>query len=203
MSWTICTTLAALGLAVLSSPVAALETRIPVGAITTRTMQDGGTAVWLPVGGLRELEEEMVVWARLVLSGEVPSLDDDLRVSISWLPTGGDLPDQTRTIEVEIPKGADARILNYDVTELVREMAEMQRGGHGLLLHPAERDQAGFTRDEAAVFAGLSGGEIRIGYRKLTAYGVRGGPQALAERKARREMRGAAGGKRPAASGQR
>ncbi|GJM45229.1 MAG: hypothetical protein DHS20C21_20710 [Gemmatimonadota bacterium] len=170
-------------IAVCSGTARALEVTIPVTNVTVTSVGLAGSTVRLDLGSMHALDEEMVLWAQLALplSGTAPVTD--LNLSVSGLLTSGGAPDPNEVTDARLAAGIAQVSLDVDVTDLVRSIVEGEAPNHGFLLRPSDTSRIGFNAAEMAALGSLQGGEIVVSYRKLTAYGIRGGASALAERK--------------------
>jgi len=179
------------------SDASALEVTLPISDISTISPGLGGARILLDHGSMGALSEELVLSAHLVLplSGNTPVTDIDIAVAglsrawgagvawaSPWTAPGGDVdPDLVSVATLEA--GRPARVLDVDVTDMIRAIAAGSAAANGLILKPAGSASIGFTRAQMAVLGSLEGGEIQVTYRSLTAHGMRGGPGALMARK--------------------
>jgi hypothetical protein len=192
----------------LAGTASALDAAFPITRVVTISGGMGGSRVLLDFGSVSALSEELILSARLVvpLSGNTPLNDVEVNVTgltTSWGPgatwtspwttPGGDV-DRTLMSAVTVRVGTQAALLDVDVTDVIRSMAEGDAPANGLLLKPDAVSRAGFNGAEMAVLGDLAGGEIRVTYRSLTAHGMRGGAESITERRRQRSEHAVRGG---------
>ena len=166
----------------------ALEERIPiVRAAVLEAPRSGETRFLLDIGSLDAVRNERILSARMriplpgrIAGQEVPlelyGLTTSWRGTVPtwtspWTRPGGDL-DPAPAAYRGLEEGGRLTTLELDVTHIIRAMAEGELAENGFMLVPADAGRKGFDDGERGILGALTGGELVISYRKLSAHGI-------------------------------
>jgi hypothetical protein len=179
------------------SPSSAATLSVPGAGVTTISDGTGSSRVLLDVRGLEQLQGEWVTEATLVLAVTGASGAEDLDLSLDlvgtdwsagadwsspWTRPGGDrlgLEDA----RIVVPAGSRAGTLSFDVTDMVRAVANGEAGDNGFILYPTDPARAGLDASDLSALGTVSGATLTVEYRSLKALGYRDGAGALLDRK--------------------
>ena len=184
-----------------SSQTEALELVLPLEDVTVISNDQGQSRILFGFGRLDELREELITsaWISIPLPGYAPTSDVTVEVhglatawrgtqptwNSPWVTAGGDL-DDTDSYDITLDQGRRADLLRLDVTHMVRGMADGSFPSNGFILSAYAAGRTAFNNPEMAVLGELRGGKLTVSYRKLTAHGLRGGPDELLKRREQR-----------------
>lgn len=171
-----------------SSPLAiAAETVFAIRDIESIADANGSSRILMSFGDTSMLDGQLVTSAVLevALPGDSPS--DDLVLTLRavetawadrtptwtspWRTPGGDLSD-IASHAVVLDKDRPARRLTFDVTEMVREIADGDAPSCGFLLGVPEHRGAGLDSGEVAVLGSLADATLRVTHRNIAALGL-------------------------------
>jgi hypothetical protein len=184
-----------------SSQAGALELVLPLEDVTVISNDQGQSRILFGFGRLDELREELITsaWISIPLPGYAPTSDLTVEVhglttawrgsrptwNSPWTTAGGDL-DDTDSYDITLDQGRRADLLRLDVTHMVRGMVDGSFPANGFVLSAYAAGRTAFNNPEMAVLGELKGGKLTVNYRKLTAHGLRGGPDELLKRREQR-----------------
>jgi hypothetical protein len=183
--------------ALAAAPTSAAILTVAGTGVTTISDGAGSSRVLLDVRGLGKLQGEWVTEATLTLAVTGTTLAEDLDLSLDlvamdwsagagwtspWTKPGGDrlgLEDA----RIVIPAGSRAETLSFDVTDMVRAVADGEAGDNGFILYPTDPGRPGLDSSELAALGTVSRASLTVEYRSLKALGYRAGAQELVDRK--------------------
>jgi hypothetical protein len=183
------TSIGALALAVVAlcpRPALSAETVFTLQDVETISDEGGRSRILLSFGDTSALSGQLVTSAVLevALPGDSPSEDVVLTLhavetdwvgrsptwTSPWRTAGGDLSG-VASHTVILDEGRPAGRLTFDVTEMVREIADGDAPSCGFLLGVPAHRRAGLVSAEAAVLGSLAGAALRVTHRNIAALG--------------------------------
>jgi hypothetical protein len=172
-----------------------------IGGVQVIANAEGAARVLFDPGDVSEFSEELIQMAYVEFPLPSVAVPEDIEIQIytldtrwqggglawatPWRTPGGDLDDQFSFTET-LSAGQRAGRIRFDVTHAVRAMAEGAVAQNGFLLTVPPSLGEGFTGSARAVMQNLQPGKLVVLYRKLTAHGLRGGPDELLKRREQR-----------------
>jgi hypothetical protein len=189
--------LVGLAAAVAAAPTSAATLTVAGTGVTTISDGAGNSRVLLDVRGLGKLQGEWVTEATLTLAFTGTTLAEDLDLSLDlvatdwsagagwsspWTKPGGDrlgLEDA----RIVIPAGTRTETMSFDVTDMVRAVADGDAGDNGFILYPTDPGKPGLDSSELSALGTVSRASLTVEYRSLKALGYRAGARALMDRK--------------------
>ncbi len=168
---------------------------VPMVGAQTITNDSGRTRMLLQPGDLSQIDGELVISAtlRIPLSGAPISKDRALRVyaideewsvggatwTSPWSVPGGDVL-RAYPANVEVPRDAVDAVIELDVSEAVRAMADREVGMNGFLMTIPDYLGEGLASEDTANLGSVSEAKLYVDYRKISALGFpREGSKAL------------------------
>jgi hypothetical protein len=163
------------------------ETRFALAGTAVITDGAGASRVLLDFGDLTSaLTGELVTSAILEIQLPGAAPDTSIAVEVSavetawagraptwttpWVRAGGDIGEVPSAIEI-LGKGVTATNLTFDVTEVVRAVADGDSPPHGFLLSVPEYKGTGIRTADMTVVGSVTGAELRVTHRNISRLG--------------------------------